>query len=110
MGRAQGERDEARRAMGEAYQRLAGREALLIETTAQAMADEQRLASVLALLAEFEADLQAKGEEWHPRFRSAVEKVVDQLAAVLAGPPAETAADQVPVGGEDAAPDAASRQ
>jgi hypothetical protein len=83
MARAEGQRDEARRSMGEAYQRLAGHEALLIETVAAAAVDQARLTRAEQLLGEYETDLQTKGEDWHPRFRSAVEKVVDQLGQAL---------------------------
>ncbi|WP_146615512.1 hypothetical protein [Nonomuraea aridisoli] len=86
MARAEGQQDEARRATDQAYQRLAGHEALLIETTTAAVAEQQRLQGVGALLAEWQADLEAKGDSWRPAFRAAVEMCVDQLAAALAVP------------------------
>ncbi|SDI41111.1 hypothetical protein SAMN05421505_14931 [Sinosporangium album] len=98
--RAEGERDEARRAAAEAYQRLAGHEALLIETAANRVADQLALDRVAGLLAAYRADLETKGIEWHPRFRSAVEKVIDQLGGALHGgredASASTAAAQRP--------------
>jgi hypothetical protein len=88
MARAEGERDEARRSAGEAYQRLLAHEVLLFQMTESYAVDRERLRRVEQLAAEFEADLQAKGDDWHPRFRRAVELVVEQLGqAIIASPP-----------------------
>ncbi len=108
MARAEGERDEARRAAADAYQRLAGHEALLIETTVTASIDRRALEGVRALLTEYRADLAMKGIDWHPKFRKAVELVVDQLGQALAR--GFTGATERQEGDGDAASTAGQRQ
>lgn len=74
MGRALGERDEARAVAGDALARLG-----------ELGEDAAAVRRVRGLMAEYRVDLERKGEEWHPRFRSAVEKIVAQLEAALPG-------------------------
>ena len=74
MGHALGERDEARAVAADALAR--------IETLT---ADAAAAGRVRALVEEYQHDLETKGEDWHPRFRAAVAKVVAQLGDVLGG-------------------------
>lgn len=72
--RAEGALDEARAVAADALASLR-----------EAHTDQATLSRVRALVDEFGRDLEAQGEEWHPRARSLVSQVVSQLQAALGG-------------------------
>lgn len=72
--RAEGALGEARILAADALARV--RDASTAETT---------VARIRALSAEFEHDLELKGDDWHPRAKSIATQVVTQLRAALDG-------------------------
>lgn len=72
LGRAEGALGEARAVAADA-----------LHAARQAGVDQAALGRVHALVAEFERDLELKGDDWHPRARSMVAQVMTQLRAAL---------------------------
>ncbi|WP_435109392.1 hypothetical protein [Nocardiopsis synnemataformans] len=71
-GRAEGALGEARAVAADALASLR-----------DAGVDQAALTRVRALVAEFERDLEVKGEDWHPRARSLAAQIIAQLRAAL---------------------------